>query len=60
MSPVRYELRFYILDDGILYSHCRENLKSYNPYHINNNCVALQVQVFGNDSNKSEFNSGGS
>jgi hypothetical protein len=28
MSPVKYELDFYILDD-ILHSHCRENLKSY-------------------------------
>jgi hypothetical protein len=29
MSPVRYELGFYIPEDGILYSHRRENLKSY-------------------------------
>jgi hypothetical protein len=29
MSPVRYELRFYIPEDDILRSHCRENLKSY-------------------------------
>jgi hypothetical protein len=27
--PVRYELGFYIPEDGILYSHSRENLKSY-------------------------------
>jgi hypothetical protein len=26
---VKYELRFYIPEDGILHSHCRENLKSY-------------------------------
>jgi hypothetical protein len=26
--PVRYELRFYIQEEGILYSHRRENLKS--------------------------------
>jgi hypothetical protein len=26
---VRYELGFYIPDDGILHSHRRENLKSY-------------------------------
>jgi hypothetical protein len=25
--PVRYELRFYILEDGILHSHRRENLE---------------------------------
>jgi hypothetical protein len=24
-----YELGFYIPEDGILHSHCRENLKSY-------------------------------
>jgi hypothetical protein len=29
MSPVKYELGFYIPEDGILHSHSRENLKSY-------------------------------
>jgi hypothetical protein len=29
MSPVKYELGFYIPEDGILHSHCHENLKSY-------------------------------
>jgi hypothetical protein len=29
MSPVRYELGFYVPVDGILHSHCRENLRSY-------------------------------
>jgi hypothetical protein len=29
VSPVKYELCFYIPDDDILHSHCRENLKSY-------------------------------
>jgi hypothetical protein len=29
VSPVKYELDFYIPEDGILHSHCRENLKSY-------------------------------
>jgi hypothetical protein len=28
VSPVRYELGSYIPEDGILHSHCRENLKS--------------------------------
>jgi hypothetical protein len=28
MSPVRYELEFYIPEDGILHSHRRESLKS--------------------------------
>jgi hypothetical protein len=29
VSPVRYELGFYISEDDILHSHRRENLKSY-------------------------------
>jgi hypothetical protein len=29
MSPVKYELCFYIPEDDILHSHRRENLKSY-------------------------------
>jgi hypothetical protein len=29
MSPVRYELRFYITENDILHSHSRQNLKSY-------------------------------
>jgi hypothetical protein len=29
VSPVRYELEFYILEDDIPHSHRRENLKSY-------------------------------
>jgi hypothetical protein len=29
MSPVRYELGFYIPEDGILHSRRRENRKSY-------------------------------
>jgi hypothetical protein len=29
VSPVRYELGFYIQEDGILHSHRREDLKSY-------------------------------
>jgi hypothetical protein len=29
MSPVKYELGFYIADDGILHSRRRENVKSY-------------------------------
>jgi hypothetical protein len=29
VSPVKYELVFYIPEDGILHSHRRENLKSY-------------------------------
>jgi hypothetical protein len=29
MSPVRYELGFYMPEDDILHSHRRENLKPY-------------------------------
>jgi hypothetical protein len=29
VSPVEYELGFYIPEDDILHSHYRENLKSY-------------------------------
>jgi hypothetical protein len=29
VSPVRYELGFYIPEDGTLHSHLRENLKSF-------------------------------
>jgi hypothetical protein len=29
VSPVRYELGLYIIEDGILQSHRRQNLKSY-------------------------------
>jgi hypothetical protein len=29
VSSVRYELGFYIPEDGILHSHCRDNFKSY-------------------------------
>jgi hypothetical protein len=29
VSPVKYQLGFYIPEDDILHSHCRENLKSY-------------------------------
>jgi hypothetical protein len=30
VSPLRYELGFYIQEDGIIHSHRRENLTSYN------------------------------
>jgi hypothetical protein len=29
VSPVKYELGFYIPEDDILHSHSRENIKSY-------------------------------
>jgi hypothetical protein len=30
VSPVKYELGFYIPEDDILHSHRRENFKSHN------------------------------
>jgi hypothetical protein len=32
VSPVKYELGFYIPEDGILHSNRRANLKSYNKH----------------------------
>jgi hypothetical protein len=29
VSPVRYEIGFYIPEDDILHSHCRDNVKYY-------------------------------
>jgi hypothetical protein len=29
VSPVSYEVGFFIPEDGVLHSHRRENLKSY-------------------------------
>jgi hypothetical protein len=37
VSPVKYELGFYIPEDDILHRHRRENLKSY----ISTNCRSL-------------------
>jgi hypothetical protein len=34
VSPVKYELGFYIPEDDIRHSHCRENLKSHKPSQI--------------------------
>jgi hypothetical protein len=34
VSPVRYEVGFYIPEDGVLHSHRHENLKSYNWTHV--------------------------
>jgi hypothetical protein len=42
MSPVKYELGFYIPEGGILHSHRRENLKPYSMY-TNSACAALYV-----------------
>jgi hypothetical protein len=36
VSPVKYELGFYIPEDGILHSHRREHLRSYRKYSVRN------------------------
>jgi hypothetical protein len=47
VSPVKYGLGFYIPEDDILHSHCRDNLKSY----IQDPCVLypLKHNYFEND-----------
>jgi hypothetical protein len=37
VSPVKYELGFYIPEDDILHSHRREKLKSYTVRHTREN-----------------------
>jgi hypothetical protein len=34
VSPVKYELDFYVPEDDILHSYRRENLKSYNQCEV--------------------------
>jgi hypothetical protein len=43
VSPVKYEMGFYIPEDGILHSHCRENVKSYTTLRI----VERQTDIKG-------------
>jgi hypothetical protein len=49
MSPVRYELGFYIPEDGILHSHRGVNLRSYTltlheySYNDNSDCWPLRM-----------------
>jgi hypothetical protein len=45
VSPVKYELDFYIPEDDILHSHCSENLKAYKTEkHTNPKfCVKLKT-----------------
>jgi hypothetical protein len=42
VSSVRYELSFYIPEDGILHSHRREDLKSYTTYMTLDTYTALR------------------
>jgi hypothetical protein len=40
--PVRYELSYFIPEDGILHSHSSENLKSYDDVLV---CLAFTFQL---------------
>jgi hypothetical protein len=51
MSPVRYELGFYIPEDDILHSYRRENLK---PFMILYGSFPLCVKVTMNNKYKRE------
>jgi hypothetical protein len=44
MFPARYELGFYIPEDGILHSQSRENLKFYNLKVIGLGLIHLAVE----------------
>jgi hypothetical protein len=46
VSPVRYKLGFYIAEDDILHSHCRENLKSY---------ILFQLRIFSSVTTDERF-----
>jgi hypothetical protein len=45
VSPVRYELGFYIPEDGVLHSHGPEDLKSYK-----NLCLQLHMKLKQKDN----------
>jgi hypothetical protein len=45
MSPVKYELGFYIPEDGILHSHRRENLKSYYSKKLMNTVKCVYIHT---------------
>jgi hypothetical protein len=54
VSPVKYELGFYIPEDDILHSHCRENLKSYTTILLFNRVQNLSRQSEGDFGNETE------
>jgi hypothetical protein len=49
VSPVKYKLGFYVPEDDILHSHCRESIKSYKTFlyffnatvHISRECIDI-------------------
>jgi hypothetical protein len=46
VSPMRYELGFYLPEDDILHSHPRENLRSYNS-EMEGQCVGVKCMGWG-------------
>jgi hypothetical protein len=50
VSPVKYELEFYIPEDGILHSHLHKNLKSYTISRFNlNPFLVIRDETRGQD-----------
>jgi hypothetical protein len=50
VSPVKYELGFYIQGDAILHSHRRENLTSYIGYFLIKYLIILVfIRILGSD-----------
>jgi hypothetical protein len=45
VTPVKYELGFYITEDGILHSHRRENLKSYTVIDFRGKCICFITEM---------------
>jgi hypothetical protein len=53
VSPVKYELGFYIPEDDILHSNCGENLKSYlliPPRHTDVHFLVLPLYLHVNSA----------
>jgi hypothetical protein len=46
MSPVRYKLRFYILEDDILHSNRRDTLNSYIRFRLSADTAAVGSNWF--------------
>jgi hypothetical protein len=47
VSPVKYELGFYIPEDDILHRHRRENLKSYRQNEVARERLLAKQSSFG-------------
>jgi hypothetical protein len=49
VSPVKYELGFYILEDGIVHTHRRDSLRSYLDHLISE--VRIMVEICASSPN---------